>query len=51
MKSAMNTDKLCGILIKNKEYAKHPSKVIKPAKVPACSKDMRLKVFKKQIKA
>ena len=51
-KSTENTEKLCGILIKNKEEnAKQPSKVIKPAKVPAWSKDMSLEVFEKQIKA
>ena len=50
-KSAENTEKLCGILIRNKEEHAKPSKVIKPARVPAWSKDMSLEVFEKQIKA
>ena len=43
---------MCGVLIKSKEESvKLPSKGIKPAKVPAWSKDMSLEVFETQIKA
>ena len=50
-KSVENTEKLCGILIRSKEEHEKPSKVIKPARVPAWLKDMSLEVFEKQIKA
>ena len=51
-KSAENTEKLCGILIQNKEeHAKQPSRVTNPAQVPALSKDVSLGVFEKQMKA
>ena len=51
-KRTENTEKLCGILIKSKDKnTKQPSKVIKPAKFPAWSKDMSSEVFEKQVKA
>ena len=47
-----NTEKLCEVLIKNKEEsAKQPSKVSKPAKVSAWTKYMSLEVFEKTIQS
>ena len=47
-----NIERLCGVLVRSREEsAKHPSKVIKPAKVPTWSKEMSLETFEKQIQA
>ena len=46
IKNRENTEKLCRVLTKsNEESAKQPRKVIKPAKVPAWSKEISLENF------
>ena len=47
-----NTEKLCGVLMKNEEKsAKQPSKVIDAAKTLVRSKEISLELFHKQITA
>ena len=51
-RSAENTDKLCGILRRNKEeHANQPSKVIKSAEVPDWPNYMSLEMFEQGKKA